>query len=73
MGDGAIGQHALDVGLRQRAEVSDEHGEHRENPERPEPQFVAGRHGGQDPQQQREGAGFGPEDMSAVTGVGAPS
>ena len=57
--DGAVGQHALDVGLDERAEVADEHREDGENPECPEPEMSGGGNGGEDAQQQREGGRFG--------------
>jgi hypothetical protein len=37
MGNGAVGEQALDVGLHERAEIAGEHREYRENPESPEP------------------------------------
>src|SRR6202158_1261315 len=58
VGDGAVGEHALDVGLHERAEVTGKHGEHGENPEGPEPEMRGGRNRGKDAQEQRERGGF---------------
>src|ERR1051326_4412356 len=57
--DGAVGQHALDVGLHQRAEIPDKHGEPGEDPESPEPEMGCGRNGGEDAQEQSERRRFG--------------
>src|ERR1051326_4800902 len=57
--DGAVGQHALDVGLHQRAEISNKHSEYGEDPESPEPEMGCGRNGGKDAQEQSEGCRFG--------------
>ena len=58
MGDRAVRQQALDVGLQQRTEISREHREHRKNPEGPEPKLRGGVNIGKDAQEQREGRGF---------------
>src|SRR5258708_24846982 len=56
--DRAVGEHALDVGLHQGAEVAGEHGEHGEHPEGPEPEMRGCGNRGVDAQEEREGAGF---------------
>src|SRR5215470_19588940 len=58
VGDRAIGQQTLNVGLNESSEISREHGESRENPESPEPVLSGGRNRGKNPQQQRKGSGL---------------
>ena len=58
--DGAVGQHALDVGLQQGGEVPDRHGKQRGQPYHGRPPAangLKGRH--EDAQEYREGGGFG--------------
>ena len=58
--DGAVGQHALDVGLLNRGEVADDHGGQRADPDDRLPAVGDGSEGGQeDAQQNRERGGFG--------------
>src|SRR5579859_2801594 len=59
MGDGAVSQEALDVGLDEGAEVADKHGERGEDPEGPEPVLGGSGYGGEDAQEQGESSGFG--------------
>ncbi len=60
VGDGAVGQHALDVRLLERGEVADDHGGERADPDDGLPAGGDGAEGGhEDAQQNREGGGFG--------------
>ena len=60
MGDRGIRQHAFYVGLHQRGEIADAHGEDSGNPYGPEPQVVCRAEGdAENSQHQREGGGFG--------------
>ena len=60
VGDGAVGEHALHVGLLERGEVSDDHRRERAGPYDGLPAGGDGTEGGhEDAQQNREGGGFG--------------
>src|SRR5712691_11998356 len=57
--DGAVGEHALYVGLHERAEIAHKHRKDREDPEGPEPEMRRGGNRGVNAQEQGEGGGFG--------------
>ena len=64
--DRAVGQHALDVGLHERRQIADAHGEHGGDPQRPEPKVRgAAERDVEDAQHQREGGGLGPGGETA--------
>ena len=60
MGDGGVGQHALDVLLAESGEIADGHGEDRDDPQQRRPERAEmGKHLIDDAQEQGEGGGFG--------------
>ncbi len=60
MGDGGVGQQALDVALQERAEVADGHRQHGEDPDEDGPAVLHGGEAGEgDAEQDGEGGGLG--------------
>ena len=75
VGDARVGEHALEVALRQGEHVADDHGEHGEHDQHVGP-ALRRRDAARSATRRRKPAkapALMPTDMKAVTGVGAPS